>query len=206
MRSFYFPDNGHNWTFLRPYASLSVTTGNRTFDLPADYSGMESNFTWPAGSGVNFPTITVIDKTYFDRVMQTSTTIAVNGKPVYAAIYIKTLGGPTTQQVVFDRPFDANYALTFRYRARPATIATTAIPLGGEEHADTIIAACLAAAEWQIMNMRGVEFQKYQERLQSSMKFDAANESPRIGPYGMAGLFDKGLTYPEPTLVYMPTG
>ena len=101
MRSFYFPDNGHNWTFLRPYTTLSVSTGVRTFALASDFAGMESQFTWPAGSGCSFRTITVVDKSYFDRMMQSNTQLTSNGKPTMCAVYILAAGGPSIQQGVF---------------------------------------------------------------------------------------------------------
>ena len=70
-------------------------------------------------------------------------------------------------------------ALVGRYYAVPWAISDAApYPLGGQPHFETLLEACLAAAELHMNDTLGVHTQKFQERLAASISHDR-RMSPR---------------------------
>ncbi len=178
LRSFY---GAHDWTFLHPVATLSTVAEQRIYNLPDDFGSPETDFTFNEETGCRRG-IKFIDELRVRSMRQGLTTSS--GWPAWCALLrVKPAGIVGTRyQVEFERPFDAVYGLQYKYRAIPDSLTDdNTYPHGGEEHAETILAACLAAAEWQIQNTYGLEQQKYQECLQGSIMRDNRMRPWRAG-------------------------
>lgn len=181
LRSFY---GAHDWTFLHPVATLSTISGQDIYDLPDDFTHPESDFTWNSTTGSR-QKIKWIDEGRI-REMRQGLTMS-SGWPAWAGLTRTPPQGiiGTRYQVRFERPFDASYSLEYKYRAMPSNLTDdSTYPHGGADHAETIIAACLAAAEWQIEGNYGMEHQMFQEKLAGSIQRDDRLRPWRAGYNG----------------------
>lgn len=173
LRTFYFPSIitpegtlAHDWTFLRPTRLLSATINTSKIDLPADFSAPSGPLTYQAADKDEQRQITLVSEAQIRSIAQ-----AASGQPVYAAI--QTVG-EGKYQLVFDRPFNANYELQFRYQISPISLGQDVeLPLGGEFHHQAIVDACRAAAETQ-QGPPAAKTAMFIERLKASIARDRA--------------------------------
>lgn len=166
------PKPPHRWSFLFPDASLALVAGTATYDLPDDFSGRIECFTF--GSGTDVSRIPIVA----DHLLrQARLSTAATGDPTVASVGPKTHDGNSRQQfeVSFFPTPDAARTLSYNYEVAPGDLTPTArFPYGGRAHAETILAACMAAMEERTTNARGPRWQAYLERLVASIAQDAA--------------------------------
>lgn len=116
----------------------------QVYDLPAAYAGGSNGFLWfQAGQG-----FTAIKLTNRKPILDATESGYSTGYPIAAYIRPKTFStSGTTHEIVF-WPFpDDDYVLTYVYRARPVLLTTGETPLGGLQHANTYLAACLSLVD-----------------------------------------------------------
>lgn len=175
-RSFLYPDleKPYVWTFLRPTTTLSLVAGTRTYDLPADFGVLtQDGFTYPNSSGI----------TRIERVRETELRAHyakedLSGDPKYAAIHPKTqvTGEPHLKQVSFYPVPDLARTLTYKYAVVPDMLNSVNLyPVGGAIHAETLLQACLAAAERKMNDADGIHNQRFKQLLAVSMRLDQEN-------------------------------
>jgi len=97
--------------------------------------------------------------------------------PQYAAISPKkqtTTPGGQIFEMMFFPVTDVAYTLSYRMLVLPEALVTDTImhPYGGATHAETILASCLAIAESQEDEERGVKWQEFMDRLAASIQID----------------------------------
>lgn len=189
LRQFYDPmilpgeTAAHKWSFLHPTQSAFVLpSGQATWNLPDDFGGFEGKITLVSSNTrpVEFePTNSGrIDTMYAANPTQT-------GSPQYMAKRWKkgTTGdaGQRSEIYVYPTP-DQNYTLRFDYYLLPEAL-TPAFPFvyGGQQHAETVNASCLAAAELYLDGARGVRFQYFTERLAASVSADRKHKAETLG-------------------------
>jgi hypothetical protein len=177
LRRFYFPlvsagegqQGLHRWSFLQPLATLEVSSGTRAYDLPEDFAGGLECFTFAAGSD--------LAKTYRaeeEKVRSLHAKADLNGPPRYFAIRPKVSvdGVATRYEVIFYPVPDATYTLSYRYAVEPGSLdAANSMPLGGAVHGETILEACLAAAE-KLNDEEGLHSKRFAERMSASIQMD----------------------------------
>lgn len=183
LRMFYFPSVGegqqiphYEWSFLRVTGSITLATGDYDYDLTDDFSGtiMPDSVTWASGTELR-PLQLVSEATIRKHKAHNST----GGTPKYIAVRPKTFvaaNGLRWEAIVYPTPTAANNAaaLTYRYVTLPGTLTNTNIyPMGGAQHSETILAACMAAAEQkQDDDPAGPFYQRFQMTLQNSIRAD----------------------------------
>lgn len=187
LRQFYHPvpvDNrpAWKWTFLSPPLSVVTVSGTDDYDLPDDFGGIDGQFlTFEAGQ-IYQPVEIVAE--YQIRVLRG---VEVSGIPRYAAVRPKTSDGTDGQRweiLFWPNPNDA-YTFTGTYQALQEAIDDSApYPLGGEPHVETVLASCLAVAEYETTEQRGVRWQQFMDRLRTSIDYDAALFVPPSLGYG----------------------
>ena len=183
LRGFYWPENGYDWTFLHPITSFNTIVGQRLYGLPDDFGSIEGDITWKTEISGGIP-IKRVDEEDVRRVRQGVT--MTNGRPAWFAVLPAAPSGTvsTRWNLEFERPFDAVYVLEYQYRVLPGTISSTSVPYGGAAHAETLMAACLAAVEADMTQGEGVERARFVARLAASIAYDSRLKSPRVGAYG----------------------
>lgn len=191
LRRFYFPPpdasgESYNWSFLRPFASLTLTSGSETVDLPDDFGGVEGSVL------VHGVTATTNLKASFD--------ISGRAREMHAH-YPSATGFPrvgeiehtrgTTQYrsnrarlVVWPTP-DAAYTLKFHYSIIPEML-TGNLPYayGGTEHAETLLLSCLSVAEERAEDLRPqdrVHGPAFMVALRGSISRDRLRKGDTVG-------------------------
>lgn len=175
------------WSFLRPFADLPILQGDPQVPLPDDFGAFEGPIyiTTPATVFRRFGLqLTNPGLVQARHAAMPDTT----GAPQMAAL--EPIKGTTatagTRYVLWLWPTpDAPYNLRAEYRILPEML-TGALPYppGGSEHAATIKAACLAAAELELDDTAGVRQQQWMVRLAASVAIDAKKKGTNLGYNG----------------------
>ena len=173
LRRFYWPANqeglpDHEWTFLRKDATLSLVSGTGDYNLPTDF-GVLVGKPWIATSGGG--RLEEVDSEYLLTMRRRS----LSDEPKYCAVRARTpdaTTGSRYEMLVYPTP-DASYTLAYRYTCEPTDLDSTNLyPLGGVVHGETILEACLAAAEEFVNDNEGVHAKRFFDRLMASIRID----------------------------------
>lgn len=193
LRLFYFqaqPDPGgpvHKWSFLQPVTTVTLADGGRSCVLPADFGGIEGQVTiqTPGQSGF-WPLHVVTAEEIRTTFARTST--AVVGRPDRVAVSpIKGTGAESSSRYQLDVYPEANqeYSLKLGYYILPDFLTTAnPYPYGGAAHAETMKAGARAAAEMQLDNERGPQWEAYRMALSASIVYDRRNKARFLGYNG----------------------
>ena len=178
LRWFYFPtgENTHVWSFMRRYLEVTLKVGETWYSLPDSFARLAER---PTVSGSTIP-VAVTDEAGI-RLRLNGEGLA--GTPLYCGFRSKDVRGDTRYEVgVYPTPdaalVNAQGVLQLWYLFEPQVLSESdPFALGGGTHAETIVAACLAAAESQ-MNPEtmaqegGVHWQYFQQQLAASVITD----------------------------------
>lgn len=173
----------HQWSFLRPTTTMATVADQEDYDLPVWFGGMDGPFVYD-----NQSLYQVIKICGEGQIRELRSGTSTTGVPMLAAIRPKASVGATSQrqEVLFWPTPDAAYTLSYRYVAAPDSIeADHPYPLGGEKHAETIIASCLSWWEENYDDAPGVHTARYQQLLNTSFSLDAQSTEPDY--YGIQG-------------------
>lgn len=172
------------WTATTETAADFILKHDGNYDLPDDFAGIEGRL---VVESLNYkPDLLLVGEGQIRSLRQQAPqnlTGSISSTPYYAAIRPKAHTDPTTGQrfeiMFFPLP---SVVLTISYvkRILPQMLVSSSIdyPYGGAEHAETIKAACMAAAEEQQngnrLNGNPVYDKKnlFQERLAASIAMD----------------------------------
>lgn len=167
---------GHEWSFLRPNATLATIAEDYDYDLPSDFAMLDGPITYAPGAAVLYRAIHIVGEHQI-RLRLSQAEFA--GRPEWAAIRPKALSqttGTRYEMLLWPVPNDA-YTLHYPYRVNPGALTTTNnMPYGGQPHYETILASCVALA---VPERAG----EYQERLRASVSHDRRLASPRTLGY-----------------------
>jgi len=183
LRYFYNPPilpedtTPHAWSFLTPVAKLNIGNSVSRYDLPDDFSMLEGGFTYDSVTSNFFPPIVVMGEEDIRYRLQRD---EVTYRPAWAAIRVKktpeTVG--TRWEVEFYPAPSEDYTLKYRYRFNPLQLKDdAALPMGGQPHAQTVLEACLFAAQGAHSKGEGSE-QKFMNCLRQSVGHDRAAACP----------------------------
>lgn len=162
----------HSWSFLKPLRTITLAANTSTYDLPDDFGELlEPTLTWEAGEDKE--PIAVVSERQLRSLASQANQPA--GTPRYAAIRAKAPaeGGPTLHEIVFYPTPGAVETVSYRASIIPQDLSeTNQYPLGGGQHAETILESCLAAAEKTLHDTEGVHSKRYFECLAASIQSD----------------------------------
>lgn len=155
LRKFYSPQvlpgekYPWQWSFLKPLLSVSTAAGKSVYELPDDLAILDGHLTYAPGAAVLYQSVELIAEHQIRHFMQRQST---SSRPRFAAVRPKPpdpSGRMQYELLLWPTP-DGEYHLTGRYKLNPAALKDDqALPLGGQPHAQTVIEACLSAAEEQ---------------------------------------------------------
>ncbi len=177
LRRFYLPPvlpgekYAHEWNFLSPHKSITTESGTYAYDLPSDYAVLaDTPMTLSPSDTQLYPDVTVTGEQEVRRHLALG--VQHSGVPRLAAVVPKVgdiqSTGMTYQIWLWPVP-DGEYTLNFRYRASPTS--DTFIH-GGQEHYQTALEACLAAADVLLKRRTNKHEQLFLERLIASVSHD----------------------------------
>jgi hypothetical protein len=180
IRQFYFPKNGHVWSFLKPTTSLTMTSSNYNYDMPDDFGGLASEMSYSPDITAN--SITIVPETKILSMRQKFN--AITGKPYMCAIRQLTTYPNATEgsryEVIFYPTPDSAYTVYYQYHILMNKLVTSTNPnfYGGMAHSETILESCLAVAEKDINDTLGIHNTTFNEMLVSSTELDLRRFSP----------------------------
>lgn len=175
----------HQWWFLRPTVTISITSGTDQYDLADNLGGIEGPLTIQSSTRRYMPVRLTSEANI--RQMRSQHSVVPSGPPTYAAVRPKLMTDPTTGQrfqvVVFPTP-DAAYTLEAQGWLLPDAL-TDGLPYayGGAAHAETLLQAVRAIAEQKIDDQKGIEWEHWQKRLAASIAYDKRVHGASHGPY-----------------------
>lgn len=192
LRDFYRPPvlpgetSTHRWSFMRPIWRFTLTQDVGDYDLPDDFGGFCSDLFY-RDYHVNAP-LRETGRGMIDALRQQSTSaVPFTGQPLQFATFPLNNGGATPQRlgISFYPTPDQEYELIGQYEINPnALAADVPYPMGGQPHSETLIAACLAAAELQQNDiMGGPRYAKFIERLRTSIAYDRKVAGGPVGKF-----------------------
>ncbi len=184
LRRFYWPpplpvpehhkaSPGWSWSFLKVNASLSLVSSSYSYVLPEDFGELlDGGFTF----STNEQAVAIVSD---DQIGQLQSRSAATGPPKYASIRTLDDGGMTRLQAVFYPTPDQAYTVSYRYSITPNDLSPLSpYPLGGVQHAETIIEACLSACEKFLEDTEGVHEKRFLECLARSVQADMSLSQP----------------------------
>lgn len=188
LRRFYFSallpgePAAHDWSFLRPTASLILPSAATILSLPDDFGGMEGTAQILAATDNSLPF--PIMQVGIGRIRSLfAPDAAATGPPEYVAV-VPVKGAATGQRFELHLfpGADQQYTVELEYYILPDCLTGT-LPYcyGGAPHSGTILEGCLAAVERDEDNARGVHEQHYQELLAASISYDRNLKAQTLG-------------------------
>ena len=177
LRRFYWPPTpdgvpAHEWSFFRKYGSLTLTAGDYDYDLASDFSMLTAP---PVLSGHG-----MLDRVEPGVLLAQKSRKDLSGTPEQFAIRPQTpdqMTGSRYEMLLYPMPAEAG-TLVYPYSCEPQMIdAINEYPLGGVVHGETILEACLAAAEATLVDAEGVHSKRFMECLASSIRIDMGQQT-----------------------------
>ncbi|MAK30930.1 hypothetical protein [Acinetobacter sp.] len=201
LRQFYHPapggiaPKGHKWSFMEPTTTLTTVAGTADYSLSANFGGMIGIATYASGDNRWAPIETTGESRI--RLLRQRDSGTAQSNPTLMAIRPKSSDGSNGQRfelMLWPDP-DKAYTVSYRYHALPSKLTVAnPYPLGGEAHAETILASCLAVAESRQENNAGIHNANFVQRLQASISYDRNMHTPNISGYNGDGSDRMGIS------------
>jgi len=166
---------------------------NGNYDMDDDFGGVEGPL--HHSSANNYREVKVVGEGAI-RDIRTGTT--TRSKPLFAAVRPKECDGSEGQrfEMMFVPIPDDAYPLTYRMIILVNTLTSAnPNPLGGMPHAETVRASCLAAAEFEMEDKKGVRWEHFAQRLTASIAHD--KKAIRQEYFGYNRDNSDGLSFPR---------
>ncbi|GAG06997.1 unnamed protein product, partial [marine sediment metagenome] len=171
LRRFYtppvLPDEkyAHEWSFLRPLETLNTVDGEYEYDLPAHFAMLDGPLTYGADESSLSQTVKLVSE-HQVRMKRQHTNLTA--RPTMAALRVQGGDETTWKLVVWPTP-DAEYAIHYRCQSNPGLLSSgVAKPAGGMPHAQTVVEACLSAADDFLGVKNSPHLSAFRECLRSS--------------------------------------
>jgi hypothetical protein len=188
-RQFYFPPpidasgSSYDWSFLKPVATLTIAQSNVLLPLPDDFGGMEGQITLTATTTIVWYPIEFVGvgRVYKQAAEYPTTT----GRPILCCqepIKGTTANAGQRFRLRFWPIPDQAYTIQFAYYVNPdASTGDRPYVYGGAQHAETILASCLAVAEERLDDQIGPRNEAWMRRLAASIAKDRQSKPQKLG-------------------------
>jgi hypothetical protein len=180
----------YQWSFLSPARTIGFTGGTggtALYTLPTGFGAMVDD---PAYSVASSPVVVQPRSPTFVHERQGISGGTGTGAPMFYAIepVAESSGNSGNLQlynmILWPKP-DQSYTMHYRYRVLATALANDGdCPLGGPEHSQTILQACLAMAEVRVNERQGEQTALYERLLCQSIDIDALNKPRNLGRIG----------------------
>jgi hypothetical protein len=169
----------HNWSFLKKYYTMPVTSGKWKYELPKDFSEFLSDPYYDDQDGYRG-----LRKVTPEYILELRAGTVISSAPASYAIvpftYDKQVG--TYYEIWFDYVPDSSYTLKFFYRIDPIKPDTaTDYLVGGVRATEAILESCLAVAESQEDEVIGIHNQLAMKLIQELIQSDVQQDSDYLG-------------------------
>jgi len=173
----------HRWSFLKPLTTITTVANTADQDLTTGLGVIGPlTFSGDSADEANGP-IEIVSQAMIRQMRNDGPDTP--GPPMYLAIVPK-LGNQQSPQawtlMWYPTP-DAAYTISYQYNLNSVALDATADdPVGGNEHGRTLLAACLAQAEFAREDKRGSRWEDFLVQLQTSVSIDLQlNQKQTLG-------------------------
>lgn len=178
-------ETSYNWSFLHPVTDLALESGSRIIPLPYDFGGLEGDAILASGSGSTRWRPLRIEPE--GRLLQAYADFedAPTGPPISVAL--QAIKGTTESrgqrwQLLVYPQADQAYTIQVPYYFVPEALSEPRpYALGGPNHAETILEACLSVAEQRLDDAASIHSALFMERLAASISLDRRNKPNFLG-------------------------
>jgi len=171
----------YDWSFRRRYTSLSFVSGIWEYELPQDFGGIRTPFIFTSQSG--YP---ALSERSVDEIINLRSAGDNSSYPMYFAIRAGRHDPETGQryEAIFWPTPSSALSVYYSYYYMPPMMSNDAdVPMGGAEHAETILKFCLAAAEEEGDEESGVQAAAAEACLADSVRMDKLKDARQLGQY-----------------------
>ena len=172
----------HSWSFLFPTTEITLEANTRWYPLPDDFGSFaQGEAITFADDGDTYPPIKITSESYLRRMESLVDTTAI---PVYAAPRLIQSGNEDVDrwELGFDPTPNSQYRVSLRYHATPRMIHEDApYPVGGAVIPQSILLACLAAAEEREYDQRGPRYESFVTQLRADIEEDSRRGPNTVG-------------------------
>lgn len=160
----------HQWSFLQGFDQITMISGQSEYSLPSDFANFLGEPTTARGDGTG--RLSIAQESHLRQLIESD---ASTGAPRYVAkrhVSGKGKSKSATKLLVYPIPTSAE-VITVQYGVVPPRMSDeNPWPLCGVEHAQTILACCLAVMEERQGGESAVYRSKMAETLASSITID----------------------------------
>jgi hypothetical protein len=184
LRGFYNPKvlpgekYSHQWTFLRQVHRMTLVAGQWKYKLPASFAMFDGSLHYPPGSSTLYPSLTIMAPESIRSELQRSA--EATGRPVIAAFEASATDktrGTIWELLVFPVP-DQDYPVDVKWKVNAQSLGEDVdLPLGGQPHAQTLIASCLSATE-SYLKSGATRRREFEDHLLTSVSHDRMQGAP----------------------------
>lgn len=200
LRQYYEPPQvdvfgPHTWSFLYPSTTIKTVTDQRWYDLPEDFSHLNSAAAVCYTETAN--RYSPLDITSEARLRELENQESDSGRPRMVATRVKQSRGESYQEweIGFHPTPNDEFEFAYQYYAAPYMVTEDRpYPLGGQSHSQGILLSCLAAAESYEFGQRGDHYAAFIEQLKADIAHDARRGPSTVGYGGVhrrGGLADR---------------
>ena len=175
----------HQWSFLQNIVTLNLVADQYVYNLPSDLQSVKGTVTFSSPSSLYRAQVTQISENDLRRLREAD--MPEHKWPYHFALRYNSSGQP--DMLFYPTPSES-YAVEFSYHVRKAALGSGGTILGGDVHAETVLAACLAAAERLMEEASGVHEQQFQERIRASIDVDKRSSASFFGYNGDREVYD----------------
>jgi len=170
--------SAHEWSFFKPVTTITTVVGTSAYSLPVAYEGIESHLSYAEEESDYYPRIRQRHDDEIRRMQQDTDDTA---RPLYFSIRTVEFD-PTTgsrRQLILHPTPDEVWVLNAKMTLRATMVdAVNQFPVGGEQLAQLITEACMAAGEHNYDEQPGVHDKQYLELLPLAIQADQRASTP----------------------------
>jgi hypothetical protein len=181
MRRFYY--FGIRWSFLQPMGSVTLASGESAAFLPLDFGAAEGPIIVSSDDRrvctVPFGPVGVVYSRLASLGDSTGYPIVACEEPIREQVKSRS----PRKQIKVAPIADQAYTLQFQYHVNPEYLdGHHPYAYGGQQHAETLLAACKATAEIDLdRETNGPQFREFMRLMQGSVEVDARNQPQTLG-------------------------
>lgn len=175
----------HQWSFLQNIATLTLADDQYVYNLPSNLQSIKGNITFSSPSSLYRAQVTQVSENDIRRLREKD--MPEHKYPYYFGLQFDSSGDPSL--LLYPTP-TAAYDIQFSYHVRKGNLSSGGTILGGDHISETVLSACLAAAERLMEESSGVHEQQFQERIRASIDVDKRSSPHFFGYNGDREVFD----------------
>lgn len=173
----------HEWSFLRPKATLSTKSGQYEYLLPEDFAAMYGDMTHATLGSTLYPPIRLVGEQSIRDLLQRNVSSARPDRAAIRPVPFNKAVGTRYQLLLWPVP-DQTYEIDYRYRVNPDSInllpsSETDFDIhGGDRFSEMFLEAGMLTADEFMGVKRSEHLERFMRAVQAAVGSDRVTASP----------------------------